>query len=702
MLYKSIVPIMYSNIQDGFTVSASSTNQQPYKAFDGSSVANSDYYRSSINPSLPEYLTITFPKVFKLGRYTLRLGYYSTNNTNMSTWDLEGRVDGSWVMLHSGMNTQTTRTLTFEITPTDVSGVRIKCKTRHGTGSWGIDELQLFEVIYSENALIHHNGGYKKYVNSKWEVVTTENPTELEYINSNTASEISLIPQSAWNDLAGDIEIHYYTDNPNTESVLFNIETEPFTLQKEWKDKQIQLIEYTDNPNQTDSAVALETEPYSVYDYISDTPDVLIYTESTDDIVVATTTEPYDLYDEFGNEVEVLHYTDDESVTEANLILEANWSPVDELEGDFEIVTWTNEESDTAQRGLEMKATPKPQFIVPIANNLSYGDFRSFVSSLISDNVNISLTRFLLSFDRGITWHSYRYRKWRTVNTTEEINIRKHGMKYDELNAIPSNELISNEFMLGYYLEDRGWTNGDEGVREVVIKSDAYVDDIKISDLLLFVVNTLATISADVLGNKVLGSITDEDLGKVQYRVRLNGEYIYPIGGAYTPLYNTPVDLDVGIDNKKIIIGANNSIQVEFRDGWGHVRSWSTTFVGKPVGLIFSTPTGQYYSNAFGEILRYLDFGTMIAGQTTLDERVVLSNTLPFTVKNIILTTDIDAQGVEIQLSKTANPFEPQEGLIYSDELPTDESVDFYVRLKLNDNAVGNHLFDINANADPA
>src|SRR5690606_35335576 len=112
------------------------------------------------------------------------------------------------------------------------------------------------------------------------------------------------------------------------------------------------VIEYTDNPSQDSSVIQAETEPYSVYDYNSEEPEVLVYTELNDDITVETTTEPFTIYDEFGEEVEVLHYTDDESVTETDLILEANYSPIDELDGDFEVVTWTNEED--AFRKLEI------------------------------------------------------------------------------------------------------------------------------------------------------------------------------------------------------------------------------------------------------------------------------------------------------------------------------------------------------------
>src|SRR5690606_13580594 len=126
------------------------------KAFDGISDGSSEsYYRSSILPSLPEYLTITFPKSKLIGRYTVYLGYYNDRYVNMHTWDFEGLVNGEWVLLHSGENpVQESATLTFDFMPTEVEGIRIKCKTRHGTNSWGIDELEVYEVIQHDKILL--------------------------------------------------------------------------------------------------------------------------------------------------------------------------------------------------------------------------------------------------------------------------------------------------------------------------------------------------------------------------------------------------------------------------------------------------------------------------------------------------------------------------------------------------------------------
>lgn len=540
-----------------------------------------------------------------------------------------------------------------------------------------IDNLEIYnEVIspISDKTLIYHQGIYKYYKSNLWQSLGST-VTQDDYINYGM-EDLSNISEVKWSELTGEIETHTWTDFQPKKSIEVNIETKPFTLLEEWDGKQIQIIEYTDNPTQAESSVTLETEPFTLEDYLEE----------------ATT-------------LDILTYTDDETHTPV-VSHEIGYSRIDNLSNEFEIIAFNESEVLLADNQISMNAVPAHQFLFKSENILFYGDFQKFITSITSQDQNLSKIRFLLSFDNGLTWKSFRHNKWKSINSTDKFDVLKYGMRVNDINSISKDrfdEVFNNGMRIGYYIEERVWTSENEAINVATIHSNAYVDDIKISNLLFFVVNTIATINADVAGNKILGSITDEDLGKVQYRVKLNGEYIYPVGGVYTPLNDTPIDFDaVTIDNRKIILGANNTIQVEFKDGWGHVESWSTSFIGKPVGLIFSTPSGQYYSNAFGEIVRYLNFGTMIAGQTTLEEKIVLSNTLPFTVKDITLTTDTEANGVEIQLSKTNTPFVAQKGLIYSEELATEETVNFYVRLKLNENAVGNHLFDINASADPA
>jgi len=117
-------------------------------------------------------------------------------------------------------------------------------------------------------------------------------------------------------------------------------------------------------------------------------------------------------------------------------------------------------------------------------------------------------------------------------------------------------------------------------------------------------------------------------------------------------------------------------------------------------GLMFMDTSQQYYSTSFGEILKYLDFGTMISGQTSLDVKVYLTNTLPFDVKNIRIYPEYNIDGLTVELSKTNLPFIAESELFYDQVLGFDEVIEFYVRLTTDKNKVGGGTFDIKVKAD--
>src|SRR5690606_351815 len=90
-------------------------------------------------------------------------------------------------------------------------------------------------------------------------------------------------------------------------------------------------------------------------------PIISYYTNDPDktQVLIETETEPFTIYDEFGDSMEVLYYTDDLNKNDAELHIEANYSPLDEFD-DFEVVTWTDSEDDLK---LNFKGLPQPQFV---------------------------------------------------------------------------------------------------------------------------------------------------------------------------------------------------------------------------------------------------------------------------------------------------------------------------------------------------
>ncbi|MGY5342921.1 hypothetical protein ACXFAU_10790 [Paenibacillus glucanolyticus] len=664
MKFESVIPVMTSDSQGGFMVSP--TNG--YRVFDGTSTP----YRSSTSPSLPSYLTISFPNKYFVSRYEITLGQYYTGTPaldNMATWDLEGLVQGTWVVLHSGNHPNISETLTYDFPRTEVEGIRIKCITKHGTNSWGINELTIYQSVYDEKTLVLNQNLYKTYLSDSWEDIGThvsDNDFLLKGIE-----DTSLIPQSAWASLTGDIELCYWTESPHRTDVAFHIHTEPFTLAEEWEDQTIKIIEYSDDPYKTESAILIETEEFS-------------------------------FHDEFKDTVDVLYYTDDPRQTSAELELTSNYSPLDELNGDFDILTWTDQE-DIDELNINLTASPLPQLIIQDEDFQVFGDLQSIVVNKISKQGTIKL---LFSFDEGQTWEYFKFNTWRLTDISNMEMVRRHAMDIDSLSQISEKEFSGkgNKIRLTYYIDDNIHWNQHTQVDNIKIVSNAPVDDAKFSDAEFFLLNTLATLQLTIGGNKLMGKLDDPDKGKVQYRVYLNNKPYYPSNGNFTSLSPAPVDIKLNISEKDILFGQNNSLTVEFQDAWGQKDTWSTTFFGTYSGLMFMDEKGQYFSDSFGGLLKHLDFDIVVAGQTTDFQKVIVKNQLGQVVQNLVLEVVKDKlpPGVTIELSYT-DPFIAEDYLLFNKLInPNDEMV-FYVRIATAITAppASNGQFEIRAKVDP-
>ncbi|WII36257.1 hypothetical protein [Paenibacillus thiaminolyticus] len=180
-----------------------------------------------------------------------------------------------------------------------------------------VSRIRLFGP-YVQLLLVKHNHVYKYFDGNRW-VGIGELVSEADFMDYGNDPES--ISEEAWAKLDGEIEINYYIDDLDIDETTIKIETKPFTLAEEFDDQTIKIIEYTDNPDQEDSTITLETEPFT-------------------------------FYDEVGDSFDVLYYTDDPDKTEAQLEISHNYSPLDELDGDFELVTWTMEEEAEVQEEL--------------------------------------------------------------------------------------------------------------------------------------------------------------------------------------------------------------------------------------------------------------------------------------------------------------------------------------------------------------
>lgn len=120
---------------------------------------------------------------------------------------------------------------------------------------------------------------------------------------------------------------------------------------------------------------------------------------------------------------------------------------------------------------------------------------------------------------------------------------------------------------------------------------------------------------------------------------------------------------------------------------------------------MFKDEAGKFYSNSFGEILKRLEFGNLFAGQTTLEQKVIVKNQLGVKVQNLLLEIVKEKlpPGVSIELSRSNFPFTPEDPLLFNMFFDVDQEFEFYVRIvtQLTAPTAANGQFEIRAKADP-
>lgn len=195
--------------------------------------------------------------------------------------------------------------------------------------------------------------------------------------------------------------------------------------------------------------------------------------------------------------------------------------------------------------------------------------------------------------------------------------------------------------------------------------------------------------------------IGDVDFDRVKFKVHLNGTQIHPTTGEYTEYETASLRYVKQLRSTDVNVGSDNIIDVYAEDEYGLTQTSSKTFVGEYSGLMFSDPEGNFYTTDLGILLKYLDFETLIAGQTSLDKKVLLKNKYGFAVSDILISVIENMDNVSIELSKTTNPFLTQTSLLYNQTLQPGEALEFYIRISTTKYATSGGNFDIRAKASP-
>ena len=221
-------------------------------------------------------------------------------------------------------------------------------------------------------------------------------------------------------------------------------------------------------------------------------------------------------------------------------------------------------------------------------------------------------------------------------------------------------------------------------------------------DFFVTLTNEVPIIETSMIGMKIDATITDDDNDDVQYNVYLNGKKIYPTDGdEYTEFITPPITFSKLFKENEIYIGQNNVLTINVRDIYGGENTVTVNFVGDYTGLMFVDGSGNYYSTNLGDIIKYLDFGDIYAGSTSHVMKVIIKNTNPNVLSNIRLKKMYDENVLNIEISKTNDPFIPESELNYNLVLAYGDTLEFYIRLTPNIEVVGEQYFELNVEADP-
>ncbi|MBU8576385.1 hypothetical protein ACQKEX_14870 [Bacillus pumilus] len=144
----------------------------------------------------------------------------------------------------------------------------------------------------------------------------------------------------------------------------------------------------------------------------------------------------------------------------------------------------------------------------------------------------------------------------------------------------------------------------------------------------------------------------------------------------------------------------------DFESVWKHTSDLNNGIPTLRVALPISIPGlgirdryGNYYTDAKGDILRYLDYGNMVAGVTTAAKQLFLQNNSGGVFSDVAVWT-VGNDDAEIELSEQVDPFIPAQRLELP-ELVDGESHLVYARLKTNVAASGVGYIDLFTKATP-
>lgn len=546
------------------------------------------------------------------------------------------------------------------------------------------------------------------------------NLTESDYL-TNGIPQLELIPQQKWNELQKPIKI--LTFSKLDEDIILETEVEPFRpIDEIQKNGEFEVITYTESDK--DIKLELTVPPYKPL-YLLDNPKLLTWTESEEDLEI------------------VQNITVEQK--KRFLVSKDNRSTWQKFNHDTE--TWENADiHDIYTLGMtkeELESITRQQWRLWTELNM-YLDFAcSLEGANLEGNLhspyitsfevmfpeneaplinNPKLTAGIYELDDETTIHA------ETINLNAElVDLEGDQLKYKILingdKVFPENEewteLLNSPFNLQksfeytYFNVANHYENNPptedllENTVAIVVRDDRDVERTWTGKVL--VINAKPMIVLSHTDFTLNATISDPDNDKLAYRILINNDAKYPTsndnvidGKRYTEFKNSPYDLSYQWRSTDLKFNRPNTITLEIIDALKGVTTSSFNVIGTYRGLMFVDDAGNYYTSDSGEILKYLDFNTIMAGQTTEPKIVYLRNQNGFDIEDTEVIVDLPTapQGVEIKLSKLPDPYENKDDLSFSGILQDGEQVYFYAKLITDAfSTSGGGVFKINAKA---
>ncbi|MNV15600.1 hypothetical protein D3C71_1063310 [compost metagenome] len=191
----------------------------------------------------------------------------------------------------------------------------------------------------------------------------------------------------------------------------------------------------------------------------------------------------------------------------------------------------------------------------------------------------------------------------------------------------------------------------------------------------------------------------DNEDDKLKYHIKLNNNKIYPIDSDATTLQIGVLNYNKLFNSREIKIGQPNILEVYAEDEYKAYDSLEYIFEGKYSGLMFSDENGVYYTTDIGELLKYLSIGKIAQGTNSNTFKILLTNTLPYTVNNITLSSENQNQDTNILLSKTISG-ELLSTLNYQQDLVYNGNIEFYLTVRVDKEAKSGGTAKIKVRAD--